>query len=592
MAKLPVYQQQTKVSGAKATGVDFGSQVGQATSQLGNTLNQIGDNIIQRNEVIDRVRQANSFDQGTLQEFEAWKTNEDITNPKAVESFNATMRKRIEKTLDEHSGRTGSKAILRNHLESQYNQYSKSAITSQIKSQHTMLTNMTEQVGNTFSIAVTQAPGELDNILAEADQQLLQIYPALTEEEQINHSNSLRQKIVSGAVQGLLNQGQYGTAREIMDDDKYGKYMTPATSRAAAIAIGTGQAKVAVEEKRVARNVASFSAALGRNLSPDEMIKIKNMPDQDDMTLSDKIVQLEILTGEKITQGQVDKLAGTYIPSTGGGGGTMKERFLTTINENATGFATGSLTQEEDREFLNVVNELYGPKEITDSITGLRRTIQASMPVYVKEALAQRGVQLQGTDDQPGGQYNTDQNEQVDSGVPERTIWDRAMNIAGPLPQIANTLGKTPFIGQEFGIDPQFASDKAFVENKQRDLIRSLQNNPRFSVTEMEAIEKEVSISGSTWDNPTAYRQRIVGIDEALSNRVDGYLKSLTEGKISKTERMRLMDSVNSIQDFRDTLGVPIRVKSVEEARKLPPSTLFIDPHGVTRTTHPEQTGQ
>jgi hypothetical protein len=84
MAKLPVYQQQTKVSGAKATGVDFGSQVGQATSQLGTTLNQIGDNIIQRNEVIDRVRQANSFDQGTLQEFEAWKTNEDITNPKAV----------------------------------------------------------------------------------------------------------------------------------------------------------------------------------------------------------------------------------------------------------------------------------------------------------------------------------------------------------------------------------------------------------------------------------------------------------------------------------------------------------------------------
>ena len=392
MAKLPIRQQQTRPQGARASGADFGSQVGQTTAGTGSELFEIGDRIKRRDEVIDRVRLQGQFNQLASQELEAWSTTEDVTNPDSVKVLNEKLRENMEQTIGQHRGRLGSKAEFRTQLENQYNQFSQSAINSQIKAQHDMLANYTEQAGNTFGITASEAPDQLDNLLNQATGDLAKIAPALTDQEETAHSNSLRQKIINGGINGLLKQGQWETAKTILNDPNYNKYLSPDSAQKASIQIGKAQAQAVAEQKRIERNITSYSIALGRNLSPEETAKIKMMPDQDDMTLSDKIVQLELLTGQQITQDQIDKLAGTYIaPSGSGSSGTMKERFFNTLSTNVTPFAAGALSEQQDREFLTVVNELYGPKEMTDPITGLRRVVQPSMPNYIREALEMRG---------------------------------------------------------------------------------------------------------------------------------------------------------------------------------------------------------
>jgi hypothetical protein len=101
--------------------------------------------------------------------------------------------------------------------------------------------------------------------------------------------------------------------------------------------------------------------------------------------------------------------------------------------------------------------------------------------------------------------------------------------------------------------------------------------------TEMAAIEKEVDISGQVLDNPEAYARRLIGIDEALERRIGDETKILANPNTPLEQRKAAESVINVITNFRQTLGVPQKVKSKEEAMKLPPGTEFIDPNGVVR---------
>ena len=84
-------------------------------------------------------------------------------------------------------------------------------------------------------------------------------------------------------------------------------------------------------------------------------------------------------------------------------------------------------------------------------------------------------------------------------------------------------------------------------------------------------------------DNPEAYARRLIGIDEALERRIGDETKILANPNTPLEQRKAAESVINVITNFRQTLGVPQKVKSKEEAMKLPPGTEFIDPNGVVR---------
>lgn len=598
MARLPIYEQQTRPQAPTASGADFGAGVGQAIAQGGDVLAQIGERIQTRNETINRVRTMNQFEQQAQEDFVALQQSEDISDPASIDAFRNTIRERREAALASFTGRPGTRETFRSQLENMEGQYIKNAMGEQIKAQQVMIANLWDRESNNLAIMAAEAPDQLPAIFSEINRKLNDLSPAMSDQQQEAYLANGRQKVASGAINRLLQNGQYEAAKGLLNDPTIGSYLSPAEAQRVGLNIAVDESKALKKQQGIARNVAAYTLAMGKDLTPEQKIMVENFPvDEKDMTIADKIVQLEMLQGSSATRDQINKLTGTYIASGDAErefGSGFKARVFEFVTNNATAFETGQLPEPAAQKFMSSIGELYSPYEKIDPETGLRTIVNPPVPAYIQRAIEQ-GEQFYGPVRQPTPQFQgggaglfpgTGQEqgleqvaEQIRTGS-ERTIWDRVPNITGIGAGIARKASGFPVVGGDLGIGPKYRADAQFVTSSARELIRALSINPRFPVAEMESIQREVNISPQTWTNEQAVYSDIVGIDEALEKRVRNYTSTLSDKSISMEMRRGYMDAVVQIESFRDTLGVPPVVKTPDEARKLPSGTQFRNPDG------------
>jgi hypothetical protein len=298
------------------------------------------------------------------------------------------------------------------------------------------------------------------------------------------------------------------------------------------------------------------------------------------------------------------------VSATEGGefGNSLQGRALNFVSSKAVEFANGMLTPEEGRQYLVMANEAYKPVEKQDPVTGLWTRIKPAVPAFVQQAI-DRGSRvyggitspmsrpapapMSGTQPAPaamgGSQPAADmgatqpapaQTQTLNNPSQDRTIWQRSTNIAGVGPSVTQAVGALPVVGEALDGGGQVTQDRQYAEASSRELIRALSQSGRYLASEMQSIEQEVSIAGQVIDNPSAYKQRLIGIDQALEKRVEDAKKDVANPSISIDKRRAANDVIATITNFRATLGVPVRVKSKQEALKLPPGTEFIVPDG------------
>lgn len=257
-------------------------------------------------------------------------------------------------------------------------------------------------------------------------------------------------------------------------------------------------------------------------------------------------------------------------------------------------YKDGSLDENGRRLFEARVTNYTQPQvmQFTDPVTGniSTREIRKQLPVFAAEALRMGGGKSATT---VGPVAPSAVGGAEASGAPESekkptvkaqsrsTIWDLASDMTGPLPALGTSTILRPFTaGTEEGAKQQKA--RSFVEGSIRDLIKNLQNNPRYPEGERKAIENEIDIGTRFWDSPTALRNRLTGIDNFLAIRLEvanegGYNESLP-----KETRQAYRTAANDITKFRDIL-MPRRVTTAEEVEELPSGTRFIWTDGTVR---------
>jgi hypothetical protein len=327
------------------------------------------------------------------------------------------------------------------------------------------------------------------------------------------------------------------------------------------------------------------------------------------MSPADKIVELELVQGKPASPAQVSQIMGVSATEGGEFGNSLQGRALNFVSSKAVEFANGMLTPEEGRQFLVMYNEAYKPVEKLDPRTQLWTRIKPTVPAFVQQAI-DRGSRVYGGITAPraaqpapaamggaqpapaamgGSQPAADmgatqpaptQTQTLNNPSQNRTIWQRSTNITGVGPSVTQAVGALPVVGEAFEGGGQVTQDRQYAEASTRELIRALSQSGRYAVAEMQSIEQEVSIAGQVIDNPSAYKQRLIGIDQALEKRVEDAKKDVANPDISIDKRRAAMDVVATITNFRATLGVPVRVKSRQEALKLPPGTEVIAPDG------------
>lgn len=638
MAKFPMYEQQTSVGSVRASAQDFGAGVGQAVTQAGDMVNDLGMHIKRRQDVIERVQLMGELDKYAQDSLTAVNDTEDISQQATVEKYSAGLREKAGEIVKRHGGTGQSRAELQAQIENQVGQYIKSATATQVKAQQQFIGTMVDQKANELAIKGAFAPNKIGDIFTDLDRTIDMMGDALSPTLSAQYKEAGRSRIATSAIQQLLVQGQAGTAKALLQNPEIGKYLNADSSRKFAIDITVDERKNELETQRVEKNVASWGQRLGRNLTPEEVIKVRSMPEKKDMTVADQIVEYELITGKPAPQSVVDQFYKVDGPGSGASmfGNSLQGRALSFVTENAVAYANGLLTPDQARMYEVSVAEAYKPVERVNPLSGLVEKFTPTIPNFVRDATerggrsygggsltsqassgsAMPGQTVQLTDSTgrvigrsvvgPDGMWTIhDQNPQAaqppggggggaspmttsqQGSTPEtRTIWQRRENIVGPVAGTRSAINSVPGVGPAvagavFGGEEtrQADADRAYVENTSRDLVRVLQNNPRFAEGERKSIEKEISIGPEFFKSVESFEGKLIGINQSLQDRLVDAQRTV-QSNVSLEERKRAMDNINAIENFRQKMGLPVPVKSEEDVRLLPPGTLFMDPKG------------
>ena len=245
-------------------------------------------------------------------------------------------------------------------------------------------------------------------------------------------------------------------------------------------------------------------------------------------------------------------------------------RTLGIFSTMSDAFAAGALSPMQDDVFVTAVTDYAQPRQVPDPDTGLPTMVRPVLPPQVQEAIKARpdvydqlrrsGVIVEG--DRPMAMAG----EEIPALTPpprNKSVAQLALEglVTGPVAAVGELAGRTPGLG---GMAPEMTQARSYVPLLQRDLTRVLQNNPRYAEGERQAIEREINISPRVFDNPQAFVDRLVGIDQALDIRYKNALKTAGSPKVSSIERRHAMNVANALENFRGNL-LPPRFEKPDE---------------------------
>lgn len=630
MAKLPLYEQQTSIGAVRASGQDFGAGVAQATAQMGDAVFDIGNAIQTRQNAITAARDLMGLDKELQEGLQAMEDTEDITDPAVADRFRKSAENRGKEIIANHKGNSESRARLQMQVENQVAQYAKSATATQVKAQQQFIGTMVDQKANELAIKGAFAPDKIGDIFADLDTTIDMLGDALSPTLAAQYKEAGRSRIATSAIQQLLVQGQAGTAKALLQNPEIGKYLNADTSRKFAIDITVDERKGEIETQRQDRNVASWGQRIGRNLTPEEVIKVRSLPEKKDMTVADQIVEYELITGKPAPQSVVDQFYKVDGPGSGASmfGNSLQGRALSFVTENAVAYANGLLTPDQARIFEVSAAEAYKPVMRPNPVTGQLEEVRPTIPNFVSQAMEQGGrsygggsltnrgavgnnpmpgqtVQLTDASGRvigrgkvgPDGMWTIqDQNPQsaVPTGAPaggtqpspegEKTIWEMADDIAGPVPAAQAAAGRVPFVGGMMDGGGEVAKNRSYVKTQVSQMVDALSINPRNPVALVEMIRKEIDVDPKVMDDPSAYRKRIEGVNRSLTERLIEETAAGQDPSLPAKTRQDALEVANTIRNFQQKL-MPPQVKNLKELQQLglQPGSKFVDPNGVLR---------
>lgn len=279
---------------------------------------------------------------------------------------------------------------------------------------------------------------------------------------------------------------------------------------------------------------------------------------------------------------------------------------LNIFTKFAPDYASAKLTPEQDRVFLTAVTNYTQPQsrveERTDPVTGNKSYVtietRPELPEFVRSALQLRGTSLPNvaapvTSGKPGakappaaGEISTapgtipaevpaeakDAYVALNTPKEQKTLWNQRGLVAGPI-QYIKTLPVLRVFGQ---VDAKADEARTFFESARRSLIKALAANPRYPVSEMQAIEKEIDIAPAFFDNPNSLGNRLIGIEDFLNQRLKAAQTDAANPNFPVASRQAALDEMKELGNFLKIAGIPPRVYTIEEVQALPSGTNFL----------------
>jgi hypothetical protein len=610
MAQFPIYRQQTIAQAPRASAAEFGGQVGQAMTQVGNTLTEIGVNMKRREDTIDRTMKARDFD-AFAQEASRGMEPQDFARQETYDTYVQGLRAKSDELLASHKGTSASRAEFKNQLMNQIYQYEKGARETQVKAQQTIIGNVIEERTNQLSVDAGFAPDQLEFAFEELDVQIDQFRDAMNPAVLEKYKNAGRSAIAAASIEQLIARGQVDAAETVLKNPNVNKFLNPDATRRFTINIGAEKGKREAENLKRESNVQAWSSITGipvGNMTPQQLMIAGNASTAT-MQMAEKLVLTEMLQGAPATPQQRATILG--LDKTG------RQTETQSLIADLPAFESGRMSPDEQSAFMIQAERLFPTQYRLDETSGTQQPIPGSGGIArLNQVLGRRVVMPSSSQRTPTptpgstpvgagqnmGQYidnsfvdaqgRTDFRAlppdpvepslmRDDGGTPDEEqafksinqgggLFNMAERIAGPVAGVRRAVGGGPL---DIGMGQQEVAAARNAELIQRRLVTALQQNPRYAEGEREDIAKSVSIEPAVMSNPTAYRTRLIEIGKYFQDEIKYNVSVLAKPASETTVQMRQQatQAISVMQKVYQSLGLPPTVKTPEEALKMQP---------------------
>jgi hypothetical protein len=267
------------------------------------------------------------------------------------------------------------------------------------------------------------------------------------------------------------------------------------------------------------------------------------------------------------------KRAGNY----GLGSGWQADR-ISYLNKNLSDYKEGKLPEEQKNLFENLAGMMLSVERFTNE-KGEIVTRVSGVPEPIKNAIEKVTGKKMGGDAigassvgaaQAPGAVGTAKQTVSKPNYP--TMVSLAGKATGPVKITAGLLERFG-AGLFDDISEGTTQADAFISLANNRIIRGLAQNPKFPVTEMESIKKELDLLPGLLKSEGTYFNRAIGIDNVLSRIESQSFTSMYDRNLAVDERNAAAAVNRNVKDARDLLGVihtPL-IRNNEEAKALFP---------------------
>jgi hypothetical protein len=265
------------------------------------------------------------------------------------------------------------------------------------------------------------------------------------------------------------------------------------------------------------------------------------------------------------------KKAGNY----GLGSGWQADR-ISYLNKFLPDYKEGKLTEEHKNLFENLAGTMLTTERFTNEkgeiitrFSGVPEPIKNAIEKVTGKKIGGDAIGASGVVQAPGAVGTA---KQTVSKPNYPTMVSLAGKATGPVKITAGLLERFG-AGLFDDISEGTTQADAFISLANNRIIRGLAQNPKFPVTEMESIKKELDLLPGLLKSEGTYFNRSIGIDNVLSRIESQSFTSMYDRNLAVDERNAAAAVNRNVKDARDLLGVihtPL-IRNNEEAKALFP---------------------
>ena len=263
MPRLNLYEQQTSAQGPRASGADFGAAPAQALEGAGNALYEIGQRIQERENLSDRQRLREAFEEEAVPILNDFGKKKDISSKESIPQLQQALKQKRQELVSKHAGNPESRAKLENQLDNLVSQYTKSAIGIKIKADQELMVRTLNQQFDKSALDTDAAPDIWSFAKDENLMLVEELRPGMSQDQYVAAKRLAYAKPLQSAVKSHLAQRNWDAAEAIMRDENFSKFLTAQEAIPLRIDVAVGRGKAEKDRREVDQDRAALSYLLG-----------------------------------------------------------------------------------------------------------------------------------------------------------------------------------------------------------------------------------------------------------------------------------------------------------------------------------------